>query len=590
MRRLQVFTRAYQQDSTNGEVLKYLGLSAMELGNIEDAVSYFRELSLLDGYAVEGLNLQIRALVGIKDYVAARAVIDKVIADNTASLDTIVYCGELSLIMGDAIGAVTCLEQAIAKDANNIKSHFLMGKAYVKLGIPDKGLAEFEKAVSIDPENADVWYQSGLVYQDMDKHDGAVTRLNKALEIEATHSGARLALAQSLLVLKQYDEVRLIAAKLAANKETAAEGEYLLGMTALANEQLGQALLALTKSTRANPSNTAAWLALVDTYIKMNQNNKVRAALVSAVEANRASFDAAYRLGVLDYEAGNHAEAVSSLDIAVSLKPDHYDARYKLADSLFRTGTYKQAADHVASAVKLKTDSPWPLVLQASISNIQGKSGKAIDLIKQAMVMEKNSASLHAKLGALYVENSMFDLARTTLEKATLLDPTSARPYVLLGALYLQRRLFEESIAAYDKAVQLDPSAENKLALDTVYAEKKKSLEFKSNAPQIVLKDLRLDHVFSAAYKQYADEPVGYVRVQNTSAQDYGNLKLTFSIKGYMDFPATTDIPMLKANSAEEIRYAPLLITGYSKLMKIPVCRWKWRLTLFVMVVMIPST
>jgi hypothetical protein len=54
--------------------------------------------------------------------------------------------------------------------------------------------------------------------------------------------------------------------------------------------------------------------------------------------------------------------------------------------------------------------------------------------------------------------------------------------------------------------------------------------------------------------------------VQNISAQDYGNLKLTFTIKGYMDFPATTEIPMLKANSIEEV---PLRATFNNKILEI---------------------
>ena len=87
---LDVFAKSYQQNSGHGEVLKYLGLSAMELGKVDAAVGYFRELTMLPGYEVEGLNYQIKALVGIKDYVAAKAIVDKVIADNTASTDTIV--------------------------------------------------------------------------------------------------------------------------------------------------------------------------------------------------------------------------------------------------------------------------------------------------------------------------------------------------------------------------------------------------------------------------------------------------------------------------------------------------------------------
>ncbi|MDH3343294.1 MAG: tetratricopeptide repeat protein, partial [Gammaproteobacteria bacterium] len=561
-----VLAQSYQNDSSNGEVLKYLGLSAMELDKVEAAVGYFRELTLIPGYEVEGLNLQIKALVGIKDYIAAKAVVDRVIADNTASIDTIVYCGELSLIMGDAIGAVTCLEQALEKDRKNPKAHFFMGKAYVKLGIIDKGMAEFKTAISINKRDADLWYQTGLVYQELKKHRAAAASFRNALKLNPGFNDALLALAQTHLDQKQYKEVKNIAIKLSGKKETAAHGQYLLGITALATNQQGQALLALTKSTRADPTNAVAWLALVDVYIQMKQEDKVRDALVSAVKGDETSFDAAYRLGELDFDAKNYEEAARSLALAVNARPDHFGAQYKLAYAQYRSGEYSQAGNHAAAAVKLQPKNYAPLSLQASIANKQGKTGRAIDLIKQAMGLKKNSATLYTTLGSFYADNSLFDQAKSALEKAATLDVNSPQPYVILGALYSQRRLFDESISAYDKAVKLSPTAENRQLLEAAYAEKKRSMEFSSNAPQLVLKDLRLNKIFSAAYKQYSNKPVGYVDVQNIGAQNYSNLKLSFSVKGYMDFPSSKDIPALSAGNTVKV---PLFATFNNKVLEL---------------------
>jgi len=169
------------------------------------------------------------------------------------------------------------------------------------------------------------------------------------------------------------------------------------------------------------------------------------------------------------------------------------------------------------------------------------------------MTKEKNSADLHNRLGAIYVENGIFDAASSTLNKSALLDKTSATPHVLLASLYMARRVYDKAISELDKAVALDPSKENKLALDTAYAEKKRALEFEKNAPKIVIKDLALEQVFSAAYKQYINKPIGKVTIQNGSDKDYSNLKLRFSIKDYMDFPFTLDIPLLKASSDETL-------------------------------------
>ncbi len=567
-----ILTDSYREDKNHGGVVKYLGLTALELGDVDTALTYFSELSQIEGFEVEGYNLQIKALVENREFVSAKAVIDRLIANNTASIDTIVYCGELSLNLGDAIGAIDCLEDAIKKDDKNIKAHFLIGKAYIKLGLIDKGLGEFTIAENIAPMDASVWYQSGLAYQglaiamssagkagneksmdDSSRHKQAVERFNKSLAIDADNGDVQLAVARSYLALKDYGNVRNIAIKLAGNRDTEAEGHYLLGITSYATGDYPQALLSLGKATRADKSNSTAWLALADTYTKLKQMDKVRPTLEKAVAGDDKSFEAAYRLGVLQYEAGEYPAAAASLFDASVLQPDDFDTRFKLSQALLKAGAYNKAASSASSAEKLQPDNVDVLVLQSDIFNKQGKNGKAIDYLKKTMEKEKNSAELNTKLGAIYVENGVYDAAQSTLDKAILLDKAAAAPHVLLASMYLSRRIYDKAISSLDKAVALDPSTENKLALDTAYAAQKRAIEFEKNAPKIIIKDLSLEQVFSAAYKQYVDKPIGKVKIQNGSDKDYANLKLRFSIKDYMDFPYTLNIPLLKANGVQEV-------------------------------------
>jgi len=550
---IDALSESYKEDRQHGGVVKYLGLSSLELGQVSTALAYFNELSQIEGFEVEGTNLQIRALVENGEYVSAKAVIDRLIANDTASLDTIVYCGELSLNLGDAIGAIDCLEDALAKEPDHIKAHFLLGKSYIRLGLTDKGLEEFTSAENIGSEDASVWYQSGLAYQSLDKHPEAIERLQKSLAIDAGNEDTQLAIARSYLAQKDYDNVRNIAVKLAGKRDTETEGHYLLGITSYATGDYPQALLSLSKATRADRSNSTAWLALADTYIAMGQEDKVREVLENAVEGDDKSFEAAYRLGSMQYDAGEYDAAAENLYNARVIEPDHFDVRYKLSQALLHAGAYNKAAIAAGNAQKLQPDNVDILVLQAEIFNRQGKNGKAIDYLKQAMEKQQNSAELHTRLGAVYVENGVYDKAQTTLDKAILLDKTAAQPHVLLAGMYMAQRLYDKAITSLDRAVALDPSTENKLALDTAYAEKKRAIEFEKNAPKVVISNLQLEQVFSAAYKQYVDKPIGKVTIKNGSGQDYNNLRLRFSIKDYMDFPFTLDIPTLAANSAQTL-------------------------------------
>ena len=91
------------------------------------------------------------------------------------------------------------------------------------------------------------------------------------------------------------------------------------------------------------------------------------------------------------------------------------------------------------------------------------------------------------------------------------------------------------------------------MALDAAFAAKKRSLEFTNNAPRLVLEYFQVQPVFSAAYKQYNSNPVGMIKVRNVSGVEYGNLNISFEIKGYMDFPTSQTIEKLASNSTHEV-------------------------------------
>ncbi len=67
---LEILSASYETDKTHGGVVKYLGLTMLELNDITGALAYFSELSLIKGFEIEGYNYQIKALVENKEYVS----------------------------------------------------------------------------------------------------------------------------------------------------------------------------------------------------------------------------------------------------------------------------------------------------------------------------------------------------------------------------------------------------------------------------------------------------------------------------------------------------------------------------------------
>ncbi len=548
-----VFTTLHEDDPRNADALQFLGLSLMAQGQWDAARRYFEYLAELPGQAVTGLALQADALERAGDLAEARKVMDKLLATGQAPQAAYRRCGNLALRLDDAIDAIQCLEKAVEQAPDDAQALLLLGRAYIALDVLDQGRAALEKARAAAPGDASIVVATARLEEGLGDDARAIALYDEALALKPDDQAVRLALARALLRTGAQERVRNLALELTRHDATAGDGHYLLGITALAAERHGEALIALTKATRAAPQHADAWLATAEAYAKMGKPERVREPLTQAANADVRSFEAALRLGRFDLEQGDTAAALPMLARAAELDAKSYEAQFLLARAASAAGEPSQAAEAARAAHRIDEQRSEPLVLLADISASQGKNGAAIAYLKQAL--EKNSAdyALHLKLGTLYLDNNLFDAAQASLEQAVLVNGAHAEPHALLGRLHMKRRAYDAAIASFEKALALTPSDGNRLLLETAYAERKRSLEFSSNAPPVVLRDLELYPVFSAAYKQYADAPVGAVRVENAGNVDLGNLKLTFTIKGYMDFPAQVDIPLLKANSIERI-------------------------------------
>lgn len=549
-----ILARVFEEQPSHADTVKYLGLSLMELERYYDAQRYFEILTTLPERENEGLRLQVKALRLAGDDVAAKNIVNRVIEAGGADFDTYLACGDISVALKDAIGAVECLEQALALNPDSIDAHLLMAQAYIGLGITDDSKKELEAARAIDPENPEAWRRSAIIEQSLGNDAASVALLERAIELDPDDLGSKVLLARTHMKLEQRDAARNIALQLTGHDETAGEGNYLLGIISLAEQETGRGLIYLNKATRADPTHFAAWLELSRAYRELDKPDKAYEPLQMAAQNGPKSFEAQWALGQYEFQQGRYDLAANALTRAVLADEEHYDARFMLAQSHYNNNELMEALEHAKVASNLADESATEaLSLLARVSARQGKNAAAINYLKQALERQSDSYELTIQLAELYINNNFFDEATQSLERAAVIDGSRPESPTLLGKLYLKRRLFDKAIAALDEAVKLAPTADNKLLLESAYAEKKKSLEFKSNAPQIVLKDLQLKPIFSAAYKQYANQPIGSIRVTNLGELDYGNLDVTFTIKGYMDFPTSTKLEELKANSTVDV-------------------------------------
>ncbi|MCP4389416.1 MAG: tetratricopeptide repeat protein, partial [Gammaproteobacteria bacterium] len=543
-----------------------LGMSLYQLKDYTRAISEFKSLANHESYRHKAIRYQVQAYYQLEQYLDARALIDEVLEQDPADVEPYLICTRLSLELADAIGAVTCAEDGLDKHADNVELRYLLGRAYIEAGIAEDGLLAYQMIVDSNPENHEIRLKIAYDIYQLGSHEEALGHYEAVAAAQPDSGAAAVGRARALLNLDRDDEAKAIAVKLSGKKETKGDGYYLLGKIAAKQGKHKEAVLRLTRAGKDKPEVIDAWLSLAQSYVEINQQPKAVKSLAQGIKHNPAAYELHALAGQIELERELYPEANGYLDSAVNLNPQALDAQKMYARGLFATRNYRSAAIHAEAAARIAPQDIDVLVLQADIANQQGKTGSAIEFLKTAISLDTASPELQFRIGRVYQDANLFDASREHLERAAAIRPNWDEPHVALGSLYTKRRMFDDAVAAFEKAVELDPSDENRAVLNVAFAERKKSLEFENNAPQLLLSDLNLQTVFSATYKKYQDQPIGSVKLQNVSATDYGNLKLSFQIKEFMDFPSSVEIATIEGNETREI---PIKATFNNRILEV---------------------
>jgi tetratricopeptide (TPR) repeat protein len=82
--------------------------------------------------------------------------------------------------------AITCHQQALALDPNDVETHINLGIAYCSQGRVDEGISEYKVALTLNPNYAEAHNNLGRAYFDQGKLDEAVSEYREALRLDSS--------------------------------------------------------------------------------------------------------------------------------------------------------------------------------------------------------------------------------------------------------------------------------------------------------------------------------------------------------------------------------------------------------------------
>jgi tetratricopeptide (TPR) repeat protein len=249
--------------------------------------------------------------------------------------------------------------------------------------------------------------------------------------------------------LEAYDKSLSISPNYLPALEGAAGLEYKAG-SANAIPRLDRIL----KQLPNNPT-SHAMLAVLASKQHDCQTAVKHFAQASQVISGQPAALAEYGSCLMDLERPLEAAAV--FQQLVTQFPGEPRARYDLARAQLAAHKGKDATETLQPLLEAKDPNPDVLDVASSAYEEQGDTPKAVELLREAIVVDPTKIKYYLDFATLSFNHQSFQVGIDMVNAGLKRLPNAAPLYVARGVLYIQLAQYDEGEADFQRAIRLDP-------------------------------------------------------------------------------------------------------------------------------------
>lgn len=390
----------------------------------------------------------------------AKAAFDAALQSDPKMPQALIGLARSALLARDIDGANRLVDDALAKNPDNIdvlmfKSNLLRGQ-----GAPDKALEVLDQVLKIKPDSVDARLARADLLMRSNKFDAARE------DIQAAQKAAPKNLLPTYMqAMLEFTQGKNADALTDVQKVLAAAPDYLPAVLLAGSIQyslgsMPQVELHLNKYLDKVPGDVYARKLLASAQLKIGQKAKAAATLEPALKANPQDPELMALAGEIAIENKDFAKASEYYEKASALAPD--TARYHMGLGLSKLGRGQNdsAISQFQTAASLDTKSAQAGILLIMTQIRLKDFDKALAAAKQTEKDQPDNPIVQNLKGGIYMAKNDTANARASFEKAQSLDPKFFAPVANLAQLDLKdnkpdaaRKRFEAVLANDKKSI-----------------------------------------------------------------------------------------------------------------------------------------
>lgn len=283
-----------------------------------------------------------------------------------------------------------------------------------------------------------------------------------AADLPPAHRGGAI---ERALAARAWDRAEQLLVAAAEGSPASPELLEVLGSVFLIEQKPLNAAIAFKKADALRPLDDRRRFALVLAYISLERGDWARPELERLAASDPANPLYPYWLGRLDYDAGQHREAIRRFEQVLAREPDSVRAHDNLGLAFEALNLQDEARRHYRRAVELNrrasVKSPWPPLNLGIMLRNDGQLRDAEGLLREAAGYDDGLAQAHYQLGVVLEQDGRLEEALAALTRAAARNPDYAEPQYALARVY--RRLgrpadAETALSAFRRLHEAKPA------------------------------------------------------------------------------------------------------------------------------------